>query len=321
VKRLLIRPSGATRSDSCGSKAATLARALEAGLPVPPFVVVSAETYHQHAARAGVRATEPAVAATAIRSTALAFDLGMALTAALRRLGPTVAVRPSVVGEDLSGIPAAGLHEALLGVDTETVDDAVLDCWASLWSERAVAYREHTGSPHAGAAMAVIVQRMVEPALGGAAHTADRASGRPDIVVERSLEGAEPGREVFARREIVREVADTTPPVDPDDIPRSVAHLALAAEELLECPVDIDWAFADGALWLLQVQPIAGGVGRTAPARGPAPAPPVEPGGSETPTDAEDGALFEPAAQEPGSGEVTHAPRLLGRLFERLRGR
>ncbi len=286
MTRHVIKPIEATVA-TAGPKAEVLARATAAGLPVPPFAVVVADAYRQHAARAGVKRGDTAAAREAILGTALAFDLGMQLTAVHRRLGPALAVRSSGTAEDLPGLSFAGQYETTLDVTADGLDRAVLECWASVWGERAVAYRERNGVPHESAAMAVIVQRMVAPELGGVAFTTDPVSGKPDIVVESCPEGAEaivsgrvtPARHAFKRKELVREMsADPAPggegaaTLTLADVPRAAAHLALAAEDLLECPVDVEWAYADGRLWLLQARPITASA--TARAQAPAPAAP-----------------------------------------------
>lgn len=270
MTRLLIRPASAHPA-TCGPKAATLARALEAGLPVPPFVAITADAYRQHLARAGgARPADPAATRAAILGTAFAFDLGMQLTGVLGRLGPLVAVRSSGTAEDLPGLSFAGQYESLLAIDEDGLDEAVLACWASVWSDRAVAYREQNSVPHDRAAMAVIVQRLVPAALGGVAFTADPVSGKPDIVVESSAEGAEaivsgrvaPERASFKRKELTGVVEFDAPVADARDVPRAAARLALAAEELLGAPADIEWAYDGEHLWLLQARPITTGVSR-----------------------------------------------------------
>ncbi|MDO8848950.1 MAG: PEP/pyruvate-binding domain-containing protein [Coriobacteriia bacterium] len=266
MTRFVLRPAQATAA-TAGPKAAVLARALAVGLPVPPFVVVSADAYRQHVSRAGVRAVDPAATRAAITGTALAFDLGMQLTAALQRLEPPLAVRSSGTAEDLPGLSFAGQYATTLGVDAEELDAAVLACWASVWGDRAVAYREHNGVSHDRAAMAVIVQRMVEADLGGVAFTTDPVSGKRDVVVESSAAGAEaivsgrvaPERASFKRKELK---GDPPEPLSPASVPAAVARLALAAEELLDAPADIEWAFDGEQLWLLQARPITAVAGQ-----------------------------------------------------------
>lgn len=279
----MLKPA-AVSAASCGSKADVLARALAAGLPVPPFAVIAADAYRQHLARAGVRPNDPDATRAAVLGTALAFDLGMEITSALGRLGTPVAVRSSGIAEDLPGLSFAGQYESVLDTDADTAEDAVLACWASVWSERAVAYRKRNGIPHDRAAMAVILQRMVPAALGGVAFTADPVTGAPEVVVESSAEGAEaivsgraaPTRASFRRGDVA--AWSESGPLAAADVPRAVASLALAAGELLGVPADIEWAWDGERLWLLQARPITA-VARPAEARDStqAPAPTLAP--------------------------------------------
>ncbi len=100
------------------------------------------------------------------------------------------------------------------------------------------------------------------------AFTADPVTGKNDVVVESSPAGAEaivsgrvePERASFKRKELK---GDAPEPLDPAGVPAAVARLALAAEELLDAPADIEWAFDGEQLWLLQARPITAGVSGT----------------------------------------------------------
>src|SRR5439155_25341836 len=60
----------------------------------------------------------------------------------------------------------------------DAVLDAVRNCWASLWNERAVAYRKTHDVPAGGLRLAVVVQRLVEAESAGVLFTADPITGR-----------------------------------------------------------------------------------------------------------------------------------------------
>ena len=92
--------------------------------------------------------------------------------------GP-VAVRSSATAEDLPGASFAGQQDTYLNVaGIDDVLDAVHRCWASLWTDRAVAYRAAQGIDGSGVALAVVVQRMVDAASAGVLFTADPVTGR-----------------------------------------------------------------------------------------------------------------------------------------------
>ena len=120
-------------------------------------------------------------------------DIAAAIREAYRRLAeeagtesPDVAVRSSATAEDLPDASFAGQHETYLNIRGE---DALLDacrrCVASLFTDRAIAYRDNHGFEHMRVALSVGVQRMVRSDLGGAGvmFSIDTETGFPDMVL------------------------------------------------------------------------------------------------------------------------------------------
>lgn len=105
-----------------------------------------------------------------------------------RRLGienPSVAIRSSATSEDLDGASFAGQHETILNVRGETnVLKAIRQCFASLFTDRAIAYRAHKGFSQLDNALSVGVQRMVRSdlACSGVMFTLDTESGFANVV-------------------------------------------------------------------------------------------------------------------------------------------
>ena len=96
-----------------------------------------------------------------------------------------VAVRSSATAEDLPEASFAGQHESFLNVTGERgVLDAVRACMASLFTDRAISYRDTHGFEHLKVALSVGVQRMVRSDLGaaGVMFTLDTETGFPDVV-------------------------------------------------------------------------------------------------------------------------------------------
>ena len=96
-----------------------------------------------------------------------------------------VAVRSSATAEDLPEASFAGQQETLLNVRGEdALVHAVREVFASLFNDRAIAYRAHQGFAHAEVALCAGVQRMVRSDLGasGVAFTIDTESGFEDVV-------------------------------------------------------------------------------------------------------------------------------------------
>ncbi|MBL6750085.1 MAG: phosphoenolpyruvate synthase [Nevskia sp.] len=112
----------------------------------------------------------------AIRSAFLAGSIPDELADALRRayaaLSPgdaAVAVRSSATAEDLPTASFAGQHESFLNVAGEAaLLDACRRCYASLFTDRAITYRQANGFDHFKVALSIGVQRMVRADLGGA---------------------------------------------------------------------------------------------------------------------------------------------------------
>ncbi len=101
-----------------------------------------------------------------------------------------VVVRSSATAEDLPFASFAGQQDTYLDVVGEhDVLDAVHRCWASLWADRAVVYRERNGIDSAATRLAVVVQRMVDAAVAGVMFTVNPVTGRRTETVV----GAAPG--------------------------------------------------------------------------------------------------------------------------------
>jgi len=186
-----------------------------------------------------------------------------AVLEAYNRLGRgQVAVRSSATAEDLAEASFAGQLDTLLNVEgDEELLAAIEKCWASLDSERAVAYSNAHSIERDVVGVAVVVQRMVEPRAAGVMFTANPITGtRSEIVID-----AVPG--------LGTGVVDGSMPADHfllrgNELP--TAHGCLADGDLVELrqvgqrleqvfgkPQDVEWAFdASGILWLLQSRPI-----------------------------------------------------------------
>ncbi|MEZ4393346.1 MAG: PEP/pyruvate-binding domain-containing protein [Polyangiales bacterium] len=223
----------APRAELLGGKAAALARAFAAGHRVPPGVVVT-------------------TAATSL--TAEELD------AAVEALGEgPYAVRSSAVSEDSSSRSFAGQLETLLRVPRGEVVDAVARCRSSANALRALCYGGRAGE------VAVLVQRMVPAECAGVAFSADPASGARGVTLIEAVRGlgdrlvsgeADPESWRVSGDGPPRRVRTLGERVLDDAQAMEVSRLARAMEALFGCPQDIEWAFADGALHLLQSRPI-----------------------------------------------------------------
>jgi pyruvate,water dikinase len=256
--------AGALDESDLGGKAVQLGAATRAGLPVPEGVALPASLV------AAVATCDPAAIA-ALSEISDSFE-------------GQLAVRSSCVGEDSAAASFAGQHETRLGIRSlEQLAEAVGAVWRSGRSEAALAYRRKLGvkgEPEMG----VVVQRLLDSEVSGVLFTRHPVTGADERVIEATwglgeavvqglvtpdlyrvsragevLERA-PGRKEIAIRPHPGGSAASVP-VAPElvdapclDDERLIAlhHLALRCEEAFEGTSDLEWAFAGGALHLLQ---------------------------------------------------------------------
>src|SRR5262245_20590337 len=142
------------RLPEVGGKGANLGELTRAGFPVPAGFCVTTAAYREF-----LRASGELDALQAWRE----FGTEHAY-----------AVRSSATAEDLPSASFAGQQDTFLNVRGKAkLLDAVRRCWASLFTDRAIAYRAKHGFGHRAVLLAVVVQRMVLPEASGILFTAD----------------------------------------------------------------------------------------------------------------------------------------------------
>ncbi|MFT5353462.1 MAG: pyruvate,water dikinase [Polyangiales bacterium] len=293
-----------------GGKGANLGELIRAGQPVPPGFVVTAQGYlsaldakdiRKALLEGGSGASEDDtdeleeranLQRLMIRRVGMPGDLQASVAAAYGALGANarVAVRSSATAEDAEGTSFAGINESFTNVSSE--DDLfkrIVDCWASVWSSRAMAYRERQGV-HGEPAVAVVVQTMVDSKAAGVAFSADPLTGKTDrIVIEASyglgesvVSGSvEPDtyhlskepkvldvrigakeQQLLRGKGGVQQVVETSSAqrvarVLSDEQLTELGQMVLAIEKHYGAPQDIEWALAeDGRFWIVQSRPI-----------------------------------------------------------------
>ena len=121
----------------------------------------------------------------AVEGIVIPDDLAAAITRSITRLGEQAAcaVRSSATAEDLPTASFAGQQDTYLNVvGPAEILAHVSRCWASLFTERAVAYRLRNGFDHRKVQMAVVVQQMVSPQAAGVLFTADPVTSNRKVV-------------------------------------------------------------------------------------------------------------------------------------------
>lgn len=248
----------ATDAPRIGAKAANLGEMMHAGLPVPPGVAIGTDAFRRFIAGLDGRLDRETIVAAPMPD-----DLARTILAGLGDLAEgTVAVRSSSVAEDLDGASFAGQYDTFLDLrGADAILDAVKRCWASVFSVRAVRYRDAQRTEVG--AMAVLVQRMVPADAAGVCFTANPVTGaRSELLVsavngngERLVSGEASPDEWIVDREGAH--CRTSPE---NALTRSqvhaVAELGRRAQAELGSPQDIEWAYHGDTLYLLQARPI-----------------------------------------------------------------
>jgi pyruvate,water dikinase len=283
----------ATHLHLVGGKAHNLYRVLKLGLRVPGGFVITTKAFEAHLEENGLAAKIDALTQQKtgqsnqdsvgpdrqlskgihdlIVNTPLSPELRDLLRSTAKEFvnrGPVV-VRSSAVGEDSAQASFAGQLDSFLHVHTLAgLEKALLACWASCWSERAIAYRAARGLKITS--MGVVVQTQVDALAAGVLFTrttagtilVEHTSGLGDALVSGAIN---PGRFVLDRDgNGVRMLSAGERPIkNIENLLLSRARLAelgrLAAtlEQGLGGPQDVEWAIdRSGLLYLVQSRPI-----------------------------------------------------------------
>lgn len=296
-----------------GGKAVALGRLAGSGTPIPPGVCVTTPVYDRYLDETGLRQRLPLLLerkpfsemrweelwdlGLRVRSLFLSTPLPDALAAELvEHLAPRyadlpVTVRSTAPVEDSATASFAGLHDSFVNVrGLPAILDRLRLVWASLWSDRALLYRQELGLDPAASSMAVIVQELVVGDRSGVAFS--RCPGRPGLVAIEAVWGLNQGlvdgdvepdrllldpadgriveRSAPERLQACRAMVDGValqplPAAEREESPLSdevagrVLSLVRQAEKQFEAPQDLEWTLRGSDLFALQSRPITTG--------------------------------------------------------------
>jgi pyruvate,water dikinase len=301
---------GADDLEDVGGKGASLGELTGADLPVPDGFVVTAGTYRDFIEEAGIDTElfaavdvdvedSAALAAAEERAQELILEtpfpehLREEILASYGELGDGeefVAVRSSATAEDLPDASFAGQQETYLNITGEALLERVRQCWASLFTQRAIYYRQQQGFDHAAVNIAVVVQRMVDADKSGVMFTSHPSTGEPKMILEAAwglgeavVSGAVSPDNYVVDREtetveeatvsdkkvmhvkdeatgetVEREVPDEKREqrVLSEDEIASLVELGELVETHYDTPQDVEWAIVGDDVYMLQSRPI-----------------------------------------------------------------
>lgn len=241
---LPLAAAGGSSRALVGGKAAGLAWLIGLGCAVPDGFVLTTAAYR--------------AAAAPHRDGMLPPEVGDELHRAAAALGEgPLAVRSSAVTEDDRVWSGAGVYATVLGVlGADALEAAVRRCWASTESQAARAYRARHGI--ADPALAVVVQRDVAAEVTGVVLTVDPVTGDDVALVSAAAGGGERlmAGEVDEEWRIAGDRAERSRggPLLTSAEALAVAGAARRLAAAAGGPQDVEWALAEGRLWLLQAR-------------------------------------------------------------------
>jgi pyruvate,water dikinase len=293
-----------------GGKGANLGALIQAGLPVPPGFCVTTQAYKLFVESNGIGEKIQSVlqyaeldalpALETISETIRSFfytgllpeTLADEIVQAYRALAEppeAVAVRSSATAEDLPDLSFAGQQDTYLNiVGEQALLEAVVRCWASLWTARAIGYRARNQISQTDISLAVVVQKMVHSQSSGVLFTANPLTGKrsetvieatfglgealvsglvePDHYVIETVSGQILNKKLGAKALNiqsqdgggtfqVRQAASDQQALD-DELILALTYLGQRAAAYFEAPQDMEWAVAGGKLYIVQSRPI-----------------------------------------------------------------
>ncbi len=200
----------------------------------------------------------------------------------------TVAVRSSATAEDLKGASFAGQQETYLNVSKNNLIKRIKDCFASLFTDRAISYRKDKGFDNLKVYLSVAIQRQINSKASGVMFTLDPDTGWSDVIVingswglgDYIVQGVVTPDEFrifkptlgIIERNIVKKkimevrtksgVAKACVPKNKQNVSvltdkeiKQLAQYAIKIEKHYKTPMDIEWAKDSKQLYILQARP------------------------------------------------------------------
>ncbi len=292
-----------------GGKGANLGALTQAGFPVPPGFVLLTSAYERFVQHNALQEVIEQLASSATldnvdtiesisSSIRTHFEKGqmpeeiiVAVKDAYTRLGNgPVAIRSSATAEDLPNASFAGQQETYLQIQSEdNVLAAIKQCWSSLWTARALAYRLRQGVPSSTVRLAVVIQHMIQADVSGVLFTINPVTGNTDEVVINAVKGlgealvegqvtpdmitvdktigsvkqlevGSKAKVVVSTKQAIQERDDTTSQKHKSVLTNEqivvLNELGKGIETRFGTSQDIEWAIENGHISILQARPV-----------------------------------------------------------------
>lgn len=299
-----------------GGKGANLGEMTNENLPIPPGFVITAQVYRRVLDESGLRhkindileetqvdkTSELQNASKEIRKIIMDIpmpgDIRRVIDENYKKLCKStgnkkefVAVRSSATAEDLPGASFAGQQETFLNIIGIDLVHSVQKCWSSLFTPRAIFYREKQGFEHDKVSMAVVVQKMINSEKAGVVFTANPMNGdRNQLIIEAGWglgEGVVSGtvtpdhyvvdkenlkllekeigkKDMMFTKDIktgktvkvkIRGKKSTAQVLNDSEIKR-ITKFSMEVEDHYNSPQDIEWAIENDQVFLVQSRPV-----------------------------------------------------------------
>lgn len=265
--KLISWPQDQDNADLIGGKAAALGALADTPLAsqIPPWFALT-----KNAFTSSVDSTDQA--SSAQLSDAVQNALQKAVDQLVEQTGVDTlfAVRSSAIGEDGANASYAGQLKSFLNVKPQNIEEAVLAVWQSAFETHIHTYQQTTQKDQQSQTLtplvpAVLVQAMVPARVAGVGFSVDPVSGDAQQMVISACEGL--GESLVSGQvngdtyycspqgECIDQICEGTPLLNALEL-KEISQLLKSLESHFKTPQDVEWAYADKKLWLLQSRPI-----------------------------------------------------------------
>lgn len=292
-----------------GGKGASLGEMTNAGIPVPPGYIVLSTTFNKFLTDAKIDNLIPQIlkkidlkninsvdtASRKIRqlisNQPIPLEIEKQILHSFQKLNAKyVAIRSSATSEDSTETAWAGQLDSYLNITKKNILEKIKDCWASLFTSRAICYRIENNLSGRNISVAVVVQKMINSEVSGVAFSVNPVNQNPnEIIIEASYGLGEaivsgqvtPDSYIATKNpntiikkniatktrgiykspkgeniwKTINKKKATTQAMSDNKI-KTLLNLIQKIEKIYKFPCDIEWALEKGSIYITQSRPI-----------------------------------------------------------------